>query len=506
MARRLVQIALGTALLMVVVAWGAVAWLAWYPDTLKAPLERLLTAQLGQQVRMAGPLRVDPGRITAVEVNGLHIAAPEWARSEEIVAIAHLRIAADLWDYLRHGRISITELAADAPRVVLERDLQARTSWPSGGSSGKKGAIPEISVGAVVITDGRFEFVDAPSQVDLAANLATEAATVTAAELRLDGGGRVRGDELRFGLRVGKLQQLAQGGASIPVDGSFTLAQTSAELKGVINEPATLAGLDLHLNIASGDPTGLLALVGRSVGGPAPPLAVKARLTGGGKAYAIDELHAQWGESALDGNLQADFGTLRPRLEGTLQVQRLDLATMLPLLTSPDQGGASSGASGNPLLPLAGYEGRLKLAATEINLPSGLVLRDSAAVLELADGKLRVAPIRVGLPEGVIQGELATGSLDAPELAIEARLVADGVGVAGVAGPGYGGRSLASSTARLPWARPSKCSQAAACAWKAAEMAWSCRGPSWAQCTSRRCSRTGTFAWTRSRRNCRKGR
>ena len=83
MARRLVQIALGTALLMVVVAWGAVAWLAWYPDTLKAPLERLLTAQLGQQVRIAGPLRVDPGRITAVEVNGLHIAAPEWARSEE---------------------------------------------------------------------------------------------------------------------------------------------------------------------------------------------------------------------------------------------------------------------------------------------------------------------------------------------------------------------------------------------------------------------------------------
>ena len=199
MARRLVQIALGAVLLMVVLAWGAVAWLAWYPDTLKAPLERLLTAQLGQQVRIDGPLRVDPGRITAVEVSGLHIAAPEWARSDEIVAIARLRIAADLWAYLRHGRISITELAADAPRIALERDLQARTSWPSGGGSGKKGALPEISVGTVAITDGRFEFVDAPSQVDLAANVATEAATGTAAGLRLAGSGRVRGDLLRFG-------------------------------------------------------------------------------------------------------------------------------------------------------------------------------------------------------------------------------------------------------------------------------------------------------------------
>ena len=208
----------------------------------------------------------------------------------------------------------------------------------------------------------------------------------------------------------------------------------------MIKEPATLAGLDLSLNIASDDPAGLLALAGRPVGGPAPPLAVRARLTGGGEAFAIEELDAQWGESALDGSLQADLGAARPRLDGTLQARRLDLATLLPLLTSPDQGGASPAASGNPLQSLAGYEGRLKLAATEIDLPSGPVLRDSAAVLELAHGKLRVAPIRVGLPEGAIQGELATGPLGSPELTIETRLAADGVGVAGLAGQDYDGK------------------------------------------------------------------
>jgi uncharacterized protein involved in outer membrane biogenesis len=440
MARKLGLIALSVVVLIAAVAVGAVGWLVWFPDTLKPPLERLLTAQLGQQVRIDGPLRVEPGRVTAVEVNGLHIAAPEWARADEIVDIARLRVAADLWSYLRHGTMRIMEFAADSPHVALERDAQSRTSWPNGGGPGKGGAMPKLSVGTVAISDGRFEFIDAPSQVELAANMATEATPGTAVGLKLDGSGKVRGDPLQFGLHVGEVQQLAQGGAPMPIDGSLTLAATRVELKGVIKEPAALAGIDLGLNVASDDPSGLLALAGRQVNGPAPPLALSARLTGGGKAYAVDDLRARWGESALDGSLRADLGAAKPRLDGTLGAQRLDLATMLPLLTSSDQSPGSPVASSNPLTPLAGYEGRLELAATEIDLPSKLVLRDTAATLELADEKLRVAPLRVGLPEGAVEGELATGPLDAPELTVDTRLAANGVGVAGLAGPGYDGK------------------------------------------------------------------
>ena len=143
MARKLGLIALSVAALLLAVAAGAMTWLAWFPDTLKPSLERLLTAQLGQQVRIEGPLRINPGRVTSIEVNGLHIAAPEWARADEIVAIEHLRVAADVWAYLRYGTINIIEVTADSPRIDLERDMQARTSWPSGGSSGKSSGITQ---------------------------------------------------------------------------------------------------------------------------------------------------------------------------------------------------------------------------------------------------------------------------------------------------------------------------------------------------------------------------
>ena len=419
MAGKLGLIALSVVALIAAVATGAVAWLAWFPDTLKPSLERLLTAQLGQQVRIEGPLRIKPGGVTTIEVNSLHIRAPEWARANEIVAIERLRVAADVWAYLRYGTINITEFTANSPHIALERDAQARTSWPSGGAGGKSSGIPRISVGTVMISDGRFEFIDAPSKVELAATMATEAAPGAAVGLKLDGSGKVRGDPLQFRLHVGELQQLAQSGSSVPVDGSLTLAATRAELKGVIKEPAVLTGIDLNLNVASEDPSGLLALAGRKVDGPAPPLAASARLTGGGKAYALDDLHARWGESELDGGVRVDFTTAKPRLDGRLQAQHLDLATMLPLLASSDQSPASPDASSNPLKPLAGYEGRLELAAAEIDLPSNLVLHDTAATLELANGKLRLAPMRVGLPEGAIEGELATSPLDADDLTVD---------------------------------------------------------------------------------------
>src|SRR3954470_3973459 len=124
MARKLGLIAVSVAALIAAVVAGALAWLAWFSDTLKPPVERLLTAQLGQQVKIEGPLRIEPGRVTAIEVNGLHIAAPEWARADEIVAIEHLRVAADVWAYLRHGTVDITELVADSPHIALERDAQ----------------------------------------------------------------------------------------------------------------------------------------------------------------------------------------------------------------------------------------------------------------------------------------------------------------------------------------------------------------------------------------------
>ena len=49
MARKLGLIALSVVALIVAVAAGAVAWLAWFPDTLKPSVERLSRRKSGSR-------------------------------------------------------------------------------------------------------------------------------------------------------------------------------------------------------------------------------------------------------------------------------------------------------------------------------------------------------------------------------------------------------------------------------------------------------------------------
>ena len=185
------------------------------------------------------------------------------------------------------------------------------------------------------------------------------------------------------------------------------------------------------------------------VGQPSP--AASARLTGGGKAYALDDLHVRWGESELDGGMRADFAAAKPRLDGRLQAQRLDLATMLPLLASSDQGPASPDV---PAIRCGRLPATRPLGAggSRVDLPSNLVLRHrgdpGVGQRETAVGANAGRPAR-----GAIEGELAAAPWR-PTTSPSTRLTANGVGVAGLAGPGYDGKVDGRSRAPLQRDRP----------------------------------------------------
>ena len=438
--RQLIKIGLATVVLLVVAASAAVAWVLWQPDSLRPVLARVLSAQLDRPVTIDGPLRLEPGWVTAVEVEGLRVAAPDWARSDDLASVARLRVAADLWAYLRHGTIRITELALARPHLALERDVQGRTSWPqgSGDGGGGGGELPAISLGRVEIGDGRIEVRDAPGTVDVTARFASEAAEGDAVGLRLDGSGTVRGEPLELLLQVAA-EQASGGIGAVTVDGSLDLAAGRLALTGGIADPLALEGIDLRLDLASPEPGGLLALAGLTVQ-DAPPLEAQAHLTGGARQVVLDLARIRWGETSLAGRLAADLAPGRPRLDGRLQAELIDVAQLLQVLSSgePADDPPTPAPLGNPLRPLADYRGKLELAAAAIRLPSGTELRDAAVTLDLDENGLR-APLRVALPEGAIEGELATGPLDRPELAVDTRLTARGVAIAPLAGEGYGG-------------------------------------------------------------------
>lgn len=443
MARRLGQVVGVILLLLALTVGGAFAWLVWFPDTLKGPLQRVLSAQLRQTVELQGPLRIRPGLVTTVELEGVRVAAPDWARQPDLATLDRLRVGFDVGAFVRHRTVHLTELVLDAPHLALERDARARTNWPTPAADSSQpensqepgtGSMPQID--SIEVTDGRVAYLDAIGDVDLAADFATTAEDAGRTGLAVHGSGTVRADPLDLLLQVRSTAPTAP----LDMEGKLEIAGATVSLDGNISEPASLHGLDLALKIASDDPRSLLALAGRQVEADLPPLAITAQLTRDTGPFTLQIGPVSWGDSSVEGKLLYDPTAARPNLSGELRSPLLDLVPLWPAFdTSAAMSNEPKAPAGNPLAPLAGYDGDLHVTLSEVRLPPQLVLRDTEARLKLADGRLSVAPLAVGLPEGRIEGELSTNRLDVTDLTVDMELRAEGVGLAGIAGDAYGG-------------------------------------------------------------------
>jgi uncharacterized protein involved in outer membrane biogenesis len=449
MARRLALILLSLLALVIVVAGAALAFVLWRPDVLKPTIERLASAQLGRQVTISGPLRLDLGRVTTVELDGLVVAAPDWAEAPNLAEVRHLRAGVDLGTYLGDGRIHLTELRIDQPRLALERDAQGRTSWPDapadaagpapetgGPDTGGEVLLPRID--AMSVTDGHVAYRDAIAEVGLDADVATAGGAGTFPGLTIDGKGQVRGDPLTLSAKVGALASLDRPAGPLPIEGHLEVAGSRVELSGEVREPLALRGVTLTAEIRSDDPRPLLVLAGRPVDQALPPLQARAKLSREQAPFELRDLVVTWGESRIEGRASYEPMPARPLIRGDVRAPLLDLVPLWPVLTAG--GEEKQPSTGNPLAALAGYDADIALATGEIRLPQ-LTVRETSGRLRLADRRLTVEPLRVALPEGELTGRAATGPVDAPvltaDLALEAKdvdLAATARGAAGVQG------------------------------------------------------------------------
>src|SRR3954451_6308678 len=458
MARRILLVLLSLVVLVVLAAGGLLALLTFRPETFKGQAERYLSAQLGRPVTIDGPVALDLGRVVTLDASGIKVANPAWAQARDLADIGHLRVGVDLGAYWRDRSIVLTELRLDRPQLALERDAQGQTSWPSSsggnagsstnngntnGSASKPGSsLPRID--ALTITDGRVAYRDAQDAVDITSSVATDPPKPGAVHdfggLKLDGQGQVRGGPASFALEVGSPLLLAQGTANpFPVKGRLTLAGTDLKLDGQDGDPLALQGVDLALDLASQDPTKLLAFAGVPATQAPPDLGVKARLTRQDAVFRLADLDAGWAQSRLTGQLAYDPSAQRPTVTGDLHSPFLDVAALEPVFAGGPSSGKQDSSSGSGPAALAAYDADLKLAADRVRLPQA-ELRDVAARVKLAAGHLTLDPLRVGLPQGNLQGRVEAADLTKSPLETAVDVTAQGIDLAGV--PGLAGQNL----------------------------------------------------------------
>lgn len=423
---------------LVVVAVVAAAVVLWHPAVLRGTIERLASEQVGAPVRIAGPLNLELGQVTVAEVRKVEIAAPDWASSPTFASVERLRIGVDLGAWFRDGRIVLTELQLDAPKVVVERDAEGRANWPAGPAASNESATessPPPEIRSLVINDGAVTYKDVAAQAELDVRIAT-GAPVAGGEfggLRVEGQGTALGQPVQLDFEIGSPLLLATRDAPLPITGKLESGSSQLSVDGKVRDALAMDGLDLDLVLDSADPAPLLALAGRRVAqGQLPPLRAHARLTADGAVFAASGLSIDWGETHATGELNYAASEPRPRFEGRLHALLIDVVALHAAIESAPP--APPGSTDTQLAPgpLATHDGSLELTIDRIRLPN-TEISEVAMTVQLQDGRLVADPLRLTLPQGGVAGRLTFDDLDAGSFAGETRLAAKGIDLATLA-------------------------------------------------------------------------
>ena len=117
----------------------------------------------------------------------------------------------------------------------------------------------------MTITGGKITYRDPAVPVDMTAKVATvaPAGTRSFAGLEVDGGGKLRGNDVDLAVQVGSPLMLSQPAQPFPIKGHLDVPGARIKLDGNARRPLKLDGVTLVLEIAARNPDQLMALLGR---------------------------------------------------------------------------------------------------------------------------------------------------------------------------------------------------------------------------------------------------
>ncbi len=175
---------------------------------LKGPLERRVTAALGREFEIRGPLDVDLSLHPRITARDLRLANPDWASDGPMLAVERAEVVVDLRALL-HRRVVLTEVSITKPVLRLETRPDGPPNWkfkkrPSKGPP----QIPEI--GQLRIADATVHYLDHGSGRNVVANLDEVGGSGTAEGMALSATGELEGQPLHLQLSGPPVAELVQ--------------------------------------------------------------------------------------------------------------------------------------------------------------------------------------------------------------------------------------------------------------------------------------------------------
>lgn len=427
---------LAVVFIVIMLAGVSAVWLQRF-------VEKKASDGTGRTVATSG-LVIDWGwpvtRITAQDVTLSNVAD---GSTPDMLSIPKLMVKINFKGLLPN-RILFQDIMLDQPKLVLEKNKAGEANWHfmnnPGSAAGLDAVTPEDrtdipSIGRLRIQDGTLIYKDASKGTDItlqARTLESRNKGRKEGHLAINGEGKYQGHAFKLIMNGGTIFQLQDDSNPYPIDTTITVGKTEAQLKGSIDDPLKLKGLNLAMKIKGANAAELFDIVGMALP-PTPPYDVTGQLDYTGKVWTFTKFKGRLGDSDLSGSLTWDTSRDRPLLTGDFVSQTLDfkdLGGFIGAAPTPETGDtvsaeqrekAAEREASRYIIPdtpldisrLSAMDARVSFVGRKL-ISNNLPLDDFEMQVDLDDRLLTLKPLRFGTAKGDIVAYMKVNARQEP--------------------------------------------------------------------------------------------
>ncbi|HEX7968764.1 MAG TPA: AsmA family protein, partial [Stellaceae bacterium] len=398
-------------LLLLVVAAGGALWLGGTRAVAWA-IENPVSAMMGRQIRIDGPLTIKWGAPTRIVAEHVHVANADWGSEPDMFSARRLEVEIFARTLLR-GPTRIPLISLDGAKLLLETSRDGKRNWDFGASAAapkKRHQFPELQHFAVADSELTFHNGETDAHTDLGIAKLDLQEPRPSDPVQIAADGTFQKAPMRIAGTVGPIAELRNPQQPYPVKLEGGIDQVQLAADGTIEEPLDFAGVDARLSLSGAKLHELAGMLGVPLP-ELPDFRSTAKLRGGNGRWTLDALTMKTGHSDLEGGIAIDTTGKVPQIVANLTSRFIDLADFNGFIgAKPARSSAPSKPPepGDRIIPdtkiavnkLPGVNARLNFDATGIKSSGGLPFERVGLGLELKDGELDLEHLRFHTADG----------------------------------------------------------------------------------------------------------
>ena len=395
---------------------------------LKGPFERIVAAQTGREVKVAGDFQLyfAPFNVKFL-AEGLTVSNPEWAGRGNFFSAKKIDTRISTWSLVT-GKERINWLGLQDGHVDLQWDRSGqRNTWTFGEKKGEPLDLPIIRHALVQGTQIRY--VHPQMQIEAALRVHTVEARDTrfASRIGFDGNGTARGTRFTLSGALLTPNATVAGGRNqlqLHIEG----VRTRIDIAGTLPGATEIEGADLHVDARGQNLADVFAVAGIAVP-DTRSYRLRSAFTKRGAEWRFTGLRGRFGESDLAGRFTVTMREPRMLLTANLATRVLDIVDAGPFIGyNPDKlaaqgkAGAVERVGGTPrVLPDAPLRiEALRNFDAKVDWTVRTVRADNFPVsniklgLDLEDRLLELSPLNFSMARGTVNSDITINARRQP--------------------------------------------------------------------------------------------